>query len=180
MGRPKAGLTIAGLTFLERTIAACDKVFDETVAVQRFRQPAVSGLRTVFESEHDDRAPIFGVIRALEDARSRAWVLAIDYPLLTSEALAYFAESFDRSEADCWVPEWDGSLQMLCAGYSDSLLPRLRTAGAEGELSIRKALHGATVVTVSEDVLRARIAGEPLFNVNDGAAYERARVIGGD
>lgn len=180
MGRPKADLRIAGLTFLERTIAACDRVFDETVAVQRFREPAVHGLRTVFESEHDERAPIFGVIRALEDSKSRAWILAIDYPLLTSDALVYFAESFHQSEADCWVPEWDGSPQMLCAGYSDSLLARLRRAVADGELSIRKALDGAVVVSASEEVLRSRMAGEPLFNVNDGADYERASAIGGN
>lgn len=179
MGRPKADLKIAGLTFLERSIAACDRVFDETVAVQRIREPAVTALRTVFESEHDERAPIFGIIRALEDSKSSAWVLAIDYPLMTSKALVYFAESFHQSGAECWVPEWDGSMQMLCAGYSDSLLPRLRRAVANGDLSIQKAITGANVVSAREQGLRARIAGEPLFNVNDGADYERASAIGG-
>ena len=180
MGRPKAELSLAGLTFLERTIAACHKVFDETVAVQRFREHAVSGLRTIFESEHEGRAPIFGVLRALEDSGSRAWILAIDYPLMTSEALAYFVQSFERSEAECWVPEWDRRLQMLCAGYSDALLPRMRKAIAGGELSLARSVDGAEVVMVSEQELRVRLAGEPLLNVNDRADYERARLIGGN
>jgi len=180
MGRPKADLKIAGLTFLERTVAVCDKVFDETVAVQRFRQPALIGLRTIFESEHDHQAPIFGVIRALEDSGSKAWVLAIDYPLLTSDALAYFEESFHGSDSECWVPQWDGKPQMLCAGYSDSLLPRLRSAVSSGAFSLRAAVEGAAIVSASEQQLRARIAGEQLFNVNDGADYERAMAIGGN
>lgn len=179
MGKPKAGLSLSGLTFLERTIAACHSVFDETVAVQRFREPPVLGLRTVFEEQHEERAPIFGVIRALEDSQSRAWVLAIDYPLMTSETLEYLADSFQHSEADCWVPEWDGSPQMLCAGYGQALLPRLRKAVAERELSIRKALGGAAMFTAPEVVLRTQIGGEPLFNVNDAADYERASAIGG-
>jgi len=179
MGKPKAGLSISGLTFLERTMTACHSVFDETVAVQRFREPSVLGLRTIFEEEHEERAPIFGVIRALEDSQSRAWVLAIDYPLMTSKTLEYLADSFRQSEAECWVPVWDGSPQMLCAGYSQELLPRLRKAVAEQELSIRKALSGAAVFTAAEDVLRTHVGGEPLFNVNDAADYERASAIGG-
>lgn len=180
MGRPKANLKIAGLTFLERTVAVCERVFDETVAVQRFQQPNVTGVRTIFEDEHAHHAPIFGVIRALEDSGSRAWVLAIDYPLLTPEALAYFAESFQRADSDCWVPEWDGKQQMLCAGYSESLLSRFRYAVSAGNFSLRGAVEGSMLVSPSEQELRARIAGEPLFNVNDEADYERALTMGGN
>jgi molybdopterin-guanine dinucleotide biosynthesis protein A len=62
------------------------------------------------------------------------------------------------------VPRWNGKLQMLCAGYSTSLLTRFEPRIAAGQLN----LHGLTdnLEEVEEEELRARFPGEPLMNVN--------------
>jgi len=124
MGQSKVAVPFGGATFLERVVAAAKPVFDRVVAVQRAGGEGVEGLPTIFEPPREAQAPVFGVWRALEDAKGRCFILAIDYPLLTSEVLGYLAGRVSQSAAEMVVPRWNGKLQMLCAGYSTSLLTR--------------------------------------------------------
>jgi molybdenum cofactor guanylyltransferase len=163
MGQPKADIELAGTTFLDRVTAAARPVFDRVVAVQR-AGGAPAPIPTIFEPPRDEQAPVFGVWRALEDARDRCFILAIDYPLLTSEVLRYLAGRAMESAAEMVVPRWNGKLQMLCAGYDASLLPRFEGRIASGQLNLRGLTENLEVI--EEDDLRARFPGEPLMNVN--------------
>src|SRR2546423_1903419 len=69
------------------------------------------------------QAPIFGVARALEHAKEKCFVLAVDYPLITTEILRFLAKRFTESSAPLLAPRWSGKLQMLCGGYAPALLP---------------------------------------------------------
>ncbi len=122
MGQSKVVVSLGGTTFLERVAAAAKPVFDRVIAVQRAGGEEVGSLPTIFEPRRSEQAPVFGVWRALEDAKARCFILAIDYPLLTSEVLRYLAGRASQSAAEMVVPRWSGKLQMLCAGYSTSLL----------------------------------------------------------
>lgn len=164
MGRPKLDLPFGGSTFLDRVSRAAMPVFDRVIAVQRAGGEAVPSLPTIFEPGREEQAPVFGVWRALEDAGSRCFILAIDYPLLTSEVLRYLAGRASQSAAAMVVPRWNGKLQMLCAGYSASLLPRFEPRIASGQLNLRELTEELEVV--EEDDLRTQFAGEPLMNVN--------------
>jgi molybdopterin-guanine dinucleotide biosynthesis protein A len=164
MGRPKIDVPFGVSTFLARTVAAARPVFDRLIAVQRAGGEGVEGLPTIFEPPREAQAPVFGVWRALEDAKGRCFILAIDYPLLTSEVLGYLAGRASQSAAEMVVPRWNGKLQMLCAGYSASLLTRFEPRIAAGQLNLR-SLTGDLDVIEEED-LRARFPGEPLMNVN--------------
>jgi len=172
MGRSKADLPFAGSTFLQRIIAAAEPVFDAVIAAQRAGGGVAGALRTIYEPPHDLQAPVFGLWRALQDARSRCFVLAIDYPLLTSDVLQYLAGRVSQSKAAMVVPRWNGKLQMLCAGYSPTLLPTFEPRIASGQLN----LHGLTddLEIIEEDELRARFSGEPLMNVNTPEELEEA------
>jgi molybdopterin-guanine dinucleotide biosynthesis protein A len=121
-------------------------------------------IRTIFESPHDGEAPIFGVVRALEDARGPAFLLAVDYPRITSDALRFLR---DRAG----VPVWNGHPQMLCAVWDAADLPRILERIARGELDLR-GLIGHEMIAEAE--LRARFAGEPLMNVNTPEELEGA------
>jgi molybdopterin-guanine dinucleotide biosynthesis protein A len=172
MGRSKLDLPFGGSTFLRRVLAAARPVFDAIAAVQRPGGMAVDALRTIYEAPHDLQAPLFGLWRALQDAKGRCFMLAIDYPLLTSDVLRYLADRVLQSKAAMVVPRWNGKLQMLCAGYSPSILPNFEPRIASGQLNLRGLTDDLEIV--EEDELRARFAGEPLMNVNTPEELDEA------
>lgn len=179
MGRPKAELPFAGSTFLDRVLAASRAAFERVVAVQRAEGEAIRGVATIYESAHAERAPVFGVARALADARGRCFILAIDYPLLTAALLRELRDRFERSPAPMLVPMARGRAQMLCAGYSPELAPLLEARIAARRYDLRGLLDEAGAEIVADYDWRARHAGEPLLNVNtkeeleEAEAYER-------
>jgi molybdopterin-guanine dinucleotide biosynthesis protein A len=141
--------------FLDRIVAAALPMFDEVVAVQRFGGDPTS-IRTIFEDAHEHDGAIFGLARALRDARDRAFVLAVDYPFLTAEVLRHIRD-------DGRVPVWDGRPQPLCAVWHASAATRIEERIARGALD----LHGLIDrEMIPEAELRACFSGEPLRNVN--------------
>jgi molybdopterin-guanine dinucleotide biosynthesis protein A len=179
MGTAKHDLTIGGLTFLQRTIAAARPVFDRVVAVDRHdavREPG--GFDAVIREEpRPEHAPLFGVVTAIEHAGVPAFVVALDYPLLTPELLAFLAGRFVASSRALLVPVWSGRMQMLCGGYAPTLLPRIRERIARGQLDLRGLTLPEETEIVAEEELRRRFAGEPLMNVNTPEELEEARRI---
>lgn len=172
MGRSKLDVPFGGSTFLDRILGAARPVFGRIVAVQRAGEKPIRGLETILEPPRESPAPLFGVWRALEGAKERCFILAIDYPLVTSEVLRYLAARSAQSSAAIVVPRWNGKLQMLCAGYSPSLLPRFAPRRAAGQLNLRGLTEDLYVI--EEDELRARFSGEPLMNVNTPEELEVA------
>jgi molybdopterin-guanine dinucleotide biosynthesis protein A len=172
MGKPKPNLAFAGTTFLDRVAAAARPVFDKVLAVQRPGGPAIDSLPTIYELPHELQAPVFGVWRALQDAKGRCFVLAIDYPLLTSDVLRYLAGRATQSAAAMVVPRWNGKLQMLCAAYSSSMLPQFAPRVASGQLNLRGLTEDLEII--DENELRARFPGEPLMNVNTPEELQEA------
>src|SRR5260370_34086972 len=126
LARSKHDIPSGGATFLERVADAAKQVFDRVIAVQRLGGEGVDGLPTIFEPPHQAQAPVFGVWRALEDAKAQCFILAIDYPLLTSDVLRYLAGRASQSAAEMLVPRWNAKLHMLGAGYAPSLLTRVK------------------------------------------------------
>ena len=164
MGRSKVDLPFGGSTFLRRIAGAANPVFDSFIAVQRAGSAAADGIRTIYEPRHELQAPVFGLWTALEDARDHCFVLAIDYPLITSDVLRYLATRALASAAAMVVPQWNGKLQMLCAGYSPAILPQFAPRVAAGQLNLRGLTEDIDIIPERE--LRARFSGEPLMNVN--------------
>ena len=163
-GRSRRMGTSKRSMFLDRVVAAALPVFDELVAVERADGTKLPGLRTIFERAHVDEAPIFGVARALEDARGDAFLLAVDYPLVTPEVLAFL-----RDERR--VPEWNGHPQPLCAVWSADARARVESAIATGRFDLRGVCEREMI---GEAALRARFPGEPLLNVNTPEELQEA------
>lgn len=179
MGRSKLELPFAGSTFLDRVLAASRAAFDRVLAVQRAGGEAIRDVETIYESEHEERAPVFGVARALADARGRCFILAIDYPLITAELLRDLRARFEASAAPMLVPMARGRAQMLCAGYAPELAPRIAARIAAGRYDLRGLIDEAGAEIIAEPEWRAHHRGEPLLNVNtieelqEAEAYER-------
>ncbi|HUO84481.1 MAG TPA: molybdenum cofactor guanylyltransferase [Thermoanaerobaculia bacterium] len=182
MGRPKAELELHGRSFIRRIVDACQPVFDEVVEVRRSGEMGSGLLRTVQEQPRPDGsvAPLFGIAGALEDSvEERAWILAIDFPLVTTVLLAELRERFEGSAADLLVPVWDGEPQLLCAGYRTTLLPEIAMRIDRRELRLRRLMEQCRTEVVTEQEIRSRFPGEPLMNVNTPEAFDRARAIAG-
>jgi molybdopterin-guanine dinucleotide biosynthesis protein A len=159
MGRSKTEL------FFDRVAKAASEAFDDVFAVQRHGGPAAT-LPTIYEGLHDDQAPVFGVACALAHAHANCFVLAVDYPLITTEILRFLRDRFERSEALLLAPVWSGKTQMLCAGYRPALLPRMQQRIETKRYDLRGLVTVGEAEILAEDDLRAKFAGEPLMNVN--------------
>lgn len=119
-GRSKAD------AFIDRVLAAARPVFDEVLAVQRPDGEPMS-IPTIFEEPHEDSGPIFGIAAALRHAQGRCFILAVDYPFVTSEVLRRLRD--------------DGGVaagQPLCAVWDPARLPEIEQRIAAG----RRDLHG--------------------------------------
>lgn len=176
MGVPKSSLQLGSATFLELIAGAASDAFDEVVIVARRETQVASALRTIVDEMHDDAAPIFGVQRALADASGRCWIVGCDYPLLTPEVFRFFRETFE-DDGELLVPRWENTDQMLCAGYSTSLLPRIERAITDGNYSLREVAASSDRIMLAERSLFARFPTDLFINVNTPADYERAKEI---
>jgi molybdopterin-guanine dinucleotide biosynthesis protein A len=165
MGRPKEQL------FLDRVASVACEVFEHVVAVQR-HGGAEASITTIYESPHDDQAPLFGVARALHHARERCFILAVDYPLISVAVLRHLRERFESSSALLLAPIWSEKTQMLCAGYDPRLLPRIEARIAAKRYDLRGLASESEAEILPEDELRKRFDGEPLMNVNTVADAE--------
>jgi len=159
--------------FLDRVVAAASPVFDEVLAVNRHDAEPLR-IRTIFEDEHEGEGALFGVARALADARGKCFVIAVDYPLISTDLLQYLAMRFEESNAPALVPTWDARTQPLCAGWDASLLPLVEQRLASDDYELRRLLADAGAEIIAEAELRARFAGEPLMNVNTPEQLEAA------
>jgi molybdopterin-guanine dinucleotide biosynthesis protein A len=159
MGRPKEEL------FLDHVASVAAEVFETVIAVQR-NGGAAASIETIYETPHDDRAPVFGVARALEHARGRCFILAVDYPLITAAILRYLRERFESSPALLLAPVWSGKTQMLCGGYDPELLPRIEQRVAAKRYDLRGLASESEAEILAEEELRKQFEGEPLMNVN--------------
>ncbi len=160
MGRSKAAL------FLHKIVAAAGPAFDRLIAVQRHGMEPLA-IDTIFEEAHEGEAPLFGVIRALQDCRARCFVLATDYPLMTTDFLRGLRARFETSPASVLMPVWQGVAQPLCAGYSAEILATLQRRIAENRLDLRGLASEVRTVLVE-------VEGNELFNVNTPAELREA------
>lgn len=157
LGQSKADL------FLDDVFAAAKPAFERVIAVQRAGGPPAA-IETIFDD--GGGAPVFGVLAALRHAQARTFILATDYPLVTSEVLRDLRTRFEGSQKPMLVPVWRGIAQTLCAGYSPSLLPIIERRVAEGKLDLRGLVSEAETISID---------GDTLLNVNTPAELERLR-----
>jgi len=180
MGTPKDTTAFGGGTMLDRVVVAASRAFERVVAVDRPGPERPLGLRTTQERPHGASAPVFGVQRALEDAgKGKVWILAVDYPLITAEILRDLRRRFEAGDGSMLIPKWNGKMQMLCAGYSASLLPRIAERIRTGQIDLRGLASTESTQIIEEEELRRSYPGEPLMNVNTPEELETARRLDG-
>ncbi len=177
MGTPKPFIDLGGVSILERVVTAAGSVFHAVYAVQTSDGEAAMIVPTIREEAHEGTAPVWGVRAALRHARGRCFVIAVDYPLITVELLAYLRQQFTQASTPMLVPVWNGRAQTLCAGFDSVLLRTIDRRIEEGHLDLRGLIDEGPAMLLEEEHLRELFRGEPLLNVNTPDELERARTL---
>ncbi len=175
MGADKWSIEIGGSTFAERVVAAASSAFDRVIVVTkkgrgRFPVPVIH------ESNNDVAAPIIGLDCALEAAAGEpCWVLGVDYPFVTPDALSYFRERFETSDAEIVVPEIGSKLHMLCAGYRATTAAAVKAKIADKRYALKGLVDTHRTLIVKEVEIVGRFGRAALLNVNTPEDLDEAR-----
>jgi len=174
MGSPKKELMLGASTFLDRIVSAIAPLVSHVSVVTRY-QSGPTQYDTVVEPSHDGAAAIYGIACALRHADDDAFVVAVDYPLVTTEALRSILLA--HRPRSLTLPEWDGVPQMVCAIYPASMLPLLDEKILKKKFELHSLLAALTSFLIPEDLLRKTLEGEPFRNVNTPEDYLEVRRI---
>jgi len=176
MGRPKAALPYGAGTLLDFQVAKLSPIFDEVFVVAK--EPLISAgvaARVVLDGVKE-HAAIYGLARALEDARDRIFVLAVDLPALTPVLIREIGARGLETPAPALLPRADGRLQPLAGVWRRAALPTARQRIAEGELSLHGLAEEIRPEIFDEVEWRALDpSGRAFENINTLEQYEAMR-----
>jgi molybdopterin-guanine dinucleotide biosynthesis protein A len=161
MGRPKGALPYGASTLLAHQTTRLAALFDEVLVVAKEAPDYPAGPARVVLDGVPERAAIHGLIRALEEAEDRIFVLAVDHPAVPPALLRAIACRSLSGDAGAVVPRAHGRLQPLAAVWRRRALDPARRRVAAGDLS----LHGL-----------AREVGADVFDEAQWSAIDPAGV----
>ena len=131
--------------------------------------------RVLFETV-PEHAAIHGLIRALEEAEDRVFVLAVDQPAVHSALLRAIAARSLRGDAAAVVPRADGRLQPLAAVWRRRCLDAARARVSAGDLSLQALAREVDADVFDESEWRAiDPSGAAFANLNTLEAYAAHR-----
>lgn len=171
-GRNKAMAVFQGASFLKRTLAVMDALFEETAIVTN--TPEVyeacyggdgGGRHPVWQDITPYAGPMGGIVTAFEKSRhDRIFVVACDMPLLDVTVLREIIR--DSDDADAVIPCHGDTKEYLMALYRRNLLPDLKKSLEAGQHSLKNFLKNrAKVRCVS-------VEGRSWLNVNTPEDFE--------
>jgi molybdopterin-guanine dinucleotide biosynthesis protein A len=179
MGVSKAALPYGPTTLLAHQTRRLSAIFSDVFVVAK-EAPGIDagGARIVFDRAAE-RAPVHGLVRALEEAPDRIFVLAVDLPVATEEVIRAVAGRSLASRAAAVVPRADGLLQPLCAVWRRSVLPVVLARIERRELSLHGLAEEVGAEILPEEVWRALDpSGNSFANVNTIGEYAAIRERG--
>ena len=169
MGRPKAALAYGATTLLGFQTARLAEIFEEVLVVVKEPPAFDAGPARVVLDRESEHAAVHGMVRALEEAADRIFVLAVDLPALPAALIRAIAARSLGSPAAAVLPRAEGRLQPLAGVWRRGALPVARRRLTAGELS----LHG-----LAEEV-GAEVIEEPEWRELDpsGNAFENLNTL---
>jgi len=176
MGVPKAALPYGRTTLLAHQAERLSEIFDDVFIVAKEAPGIDAGpARLVFDAG-GVRAPIHGLVRALEEVSDRVFVLAVDLPVVTAEVLRAIAQRGLASPASAVLPWADGRLQPLAGVWRARVLPAARERVARGDLSLHGLAEEVGAEIFPEETWRAiDPSGNSFANLNTIEQYTAMR-----
>lgn len=176
MGRPKAALPYGATTLLEFQTTRLSEIFEEVLVMAKEPPAFPAGPARVVLDGVPDLAAIHGLIRALEEADDRVFVLAVDLPAIPPELLRAIARRSLASEAPALLPRAEGILQPLAGVWRRAALDPARRRAASGTLSLVGLAGEVGAEVLDEREWRALDpSGVAFTNLNTLEQYEALR-----
>lgn len=175
MGRPKAALPWGSGNLLEFQTTRLATLFREVFVVVKEQPDFGVGPARVLIDPSPEFAAIYGLVRALEEAEDRIFVLGVDLPAMTHDVVREIAFRGLHTPAPALVPEANGRLQPLAAVWRKSAARFAQNRMARGLLSLTALAEevGAEILAES-DWRKLDPSGNAFANVNtisDWAAH---------
>ncbi len=176
MGRSKAALAYGAGTLLEFQTARLASLFEDVfVVAKNFPDFPIGPARVVLD-RIPDFAPLYGVLRALEETVDRAFILAVDLPALPADVIRLIGERGLRTPAAVLVPRSGGLLQPLAAVWRHKIRPLAETRIARGARSLHELAEEAGAEVLAEEEWRAiDPSGNSFVNINTLEDYAAMR-----
>lgn len=176
MGTAKAALPYGAGTLLEFQTDRLAGVFEEVFAVLKRPPDFAAGRSTVILDRESGQAPLFGLMRALEETTDRIFVLGVDLPLMPLSLVREIARAGMETPAPALLPRADGRLQPLAAVWTRGILPLARARAQRGELSLHELAESAGAEVLPEEQWRPfDPSGHAFDNMNTVAEYAAMR-----
>jgi molybdopterin-guanine dinucleotide biosynthesis protein A len=172
MGREKGALPYGSGTLAEHQTARLAGVFDEVWFVAKRAPSYAFGDARLLLDTTSETAAAHGLHRVLAEGAERAFVLAVDLPVLSSDLAAEIGRRALESDDAALVPEAGGRLQPLAAVWTRRTLPELERRIARGELSLHE-LARAVDARILREVEWRKIdpSGNSFLNMNTLEEY---------
>jgi molybdopterin-guanine dinucleotide biosynthesis protein A len=176
MGVPKATLPYGRTTLLAHQAQRLSEIFEDVLVVAKEGSGFDAGPARLVFDRSSVRAPIHGLVRALEEVSDRVFILAVDLPVVTAEVIRAIAQRSLASSAPAVLPAADGRLQPLAAVWRASVLPAARERIARGDLSLHGLAGEVGAEIVPEEAWRAiDPSGNSFANINTIEEYAAIR-----
>ncbi len=176
MGRSKAALPYGAGTLLEFQTKRLAKVFEEVFVVAKEPPAFPPGPAGILLDGAPEHAAIHGLLRAIEEASDRIFVLGVDLPALPDALIREIARRGLASDAAAVVPRAGGRLQPLAAVWRRAVLPAGARRLAAGELSLHGLAEDVGAEILEELEWRAHDpSGNAFTNLNTLEQYAALR-----
>jgi molybdopterin-guanine dinucleotide biosynthesis protein A len=176
MGRSKAELPYGAGTLLEFQTRRLAEIFEEVLVVAKVPPGPLVGPARVVLDRIPQHAAIHGLVRALEEAADRVFVLGVDLPAVPPALLRAIAERSLATEAPAVIPRADGRLQPLAAVWRRCVLASALRRVAAAELSLQALAEEAGAEIFEEPEWRAvDPSGAAFANLNTLEEYAAQR-----
>lgn len=172
MGRSKAALPWGAGNLVEFQTGRLATLFSEVFVVVKEAPDYPIGPARVLIDPSPDFAAIHGLVRALEEAEDRIFILGVDLPGLTHDIVHEIAVRGLKTPAAAVVPEDGGRLQPLAAVWRKSAVRFAKNRIARGQLSLAALAEeiGADVFAES-DWRKLDRSGNAFANLNTFQEY---------
>jgi molybdopterin-guanine dinucleotide biosynthesis protein A len=176
MGRSKAALPYGAGTLLQFQTTRLSKIFEEVYVVAKEPPGFTAGPAGILLDGAPEHAAIHGLVRAIEEARDRIFVLGVDLPAVPESLIREIARRGLATEASALVPRADGRLQPLAAVWRRSALATAARRAAEGELGLHALADDVGAEILEEGEWRAcDPSGNAFLNLNTLEQYAALR-----
>lgn len=176
MGRPKESMPYGAGTLAEHQTARLARLFEEVwLVVREAPSFAIGPAKPIFDDD-PVRSAFSGLLRALDEAADRIFVIAVDLPLVSNRLIAEIAGRSLASEASALLPENAGELEPLAGVWRRSALVEGRRRAEAGQRSLRDFARAVGAEPFPEAEWRAiDPSGNAFANVNTIEDFVLAR-----